>query len=48
MDTGAHDVARDDTQISHFLGLVTCVYLDLGISQTGETERKTMRFHDRC
>ena len=21
MDTGAHDVARDDTQISHFLGL---------------------------
>ena len=23
MDTGAHDVARDDTQISHFLGLIT-------------------------
>ena len=22
MDTGAHDAARDDTQISHFLGLV--------------------------
>ena len=23
MDTGAHDVARDDTQISHFLGLIS-------------------------
>ena len=25
MDTAAHDVARDDTQISHFLGLVSPV-----------------------